>query len=165
MERIDYALLFLRISFGLSMAYHGYNKISSGISGTAGWFSSIGMKWPKMQARVAATTEVVAGVLFAAGLFTSIAAMAMVALMVVAIITVHWKVGYFIFLPNGGWEYCASIAIASISVGIAGPGQMSLDHAWGISNSLGWMIASLGIVLALCHLALSYRPLREPRTS
>lgn len=158
MERIDFALLIVRLAFGTSMAYHGYNKLSSGLSGTADWFSSIGMKWPKVQAWIAASTEIAAGLFFAAGLLTSFAAMALVALMVVAIITVHWRVGYFIFLPNGGWEYCASIAFVSIAVGISGPGEISLDHVWGISNSLGWVIAPAGVVTALCHLALSYRP-------
>lgn len=158
MERIDFALLIVRLAIGTSMAYHGYNKFSSGLDGTAGWFSSIGMKWPKVQAWTAATTEVVAGLFFAAGLLTSLSTMALVALMVVAIVTVHWKVGYFIFLPNGGWEYCASIALVSIAVGIAGPGEISLDYVWGISNSLGWLITPMGVAIALCHLALSYRP-------
>ena len=85
MERIDFALLIVRLAIGTSMAYHGYNKFSSGLDGTAGWFSSIGMKWPKVQAWTAATTEVVAGLFFAAGLLTSLSTMALVALMVVAV--------------------------------------------------------------------------------
>ena len=33
--------------------------------------------------------------------------------MTVAIVVAHWKVGFFIFKPNQGWEYCASIAVTA----------------------------------------------------
>ena len=165
MERIDVALLVIRIAFGASMAYHGYNKLASGIKGTSGWFSSIGMRWPVLQAWTAALTEVIGGVFFAIGFLTGISAMSMVALMIVAIITVHWKVGYFIFLPHGGWEYCAAIAAVSIGIGIAGPGEISIDHVLGLSSSYGAILAPLGILLALCHLAISYRPPAAQQTS
>ena len=57
------------LHFGVGLAAHGYNKIFGGgkLKGTAGWFGSIGMKWPKWQARLAAATEIGAGLLFAAG--------------------------------------------------------------------------------------------------
>ena len=45
------------------MAAHGYNKFfgKGGLAGTAGWFDSIGMKPGMFHARVAATTEMAAG--------------------------------------------------------------------------------------------------------
>ncbi len=160
MQKIDYALLLLRLAFALSLTYHGYNKLSAGIAGTAGWFSSIGMKWPKTQAWTAALTEVFAGLAFGAGFFTSVCAMAVIALMVVAIITVHWKVGYFIFLPNGGWEYCASIGAVAGAIAITGPGRISVDHVIGLPCSSAMFLIPVGVLLALCHLAISYRPVR-----
>lgn len=158
----DTAVLILRIAFGLSMAYHGYNKVrgSGGLSGTAAWFQSLGMRAPRMQARLAALTEIGAGLLLAFGLLTPFAAAAFVALMLVAIVTSHWKNGYFIFLPGGGWEYCASIIAVAIAIGIMGPGSASIDNAlsidWGIAG--GFLTVCIGVVSGVGQLVLFYRP-------
>ncbi len=159
MNRFDVALLLLRSTFGLSMAYHGLNKVRrNGLTGTAGWFASIGMKWPKLQARLAAYSEIVAGLFLALGLLTPLACVAFISLMIVAIVTVHWKVGYFIFLPNGGWEYCASIAVVATAIGLLGPGKYSADEIIQLSDAFGLWVLPVGIALALCHLFLTYRP-------
>lgn len=162
MNRFDSALLVLRLAFGFSMAYHGINKVrGNGIAGTAGWFASIGMKWPRAQALVAATSEIASGVLLAVGLLTPLACIAFVSLMCVAIVTVHWKVGYFIFLPNGGWEYCASIAVVATCIALIGPGKYSLDHSLNMSTSWGAWVVPAALVLTVCHFLLSYRPVRQ----
>ncbi len=159
MNRLDVALLILRTAFGLSMAYHGLNKVrANGLAGTAGWFGSIGMKWPALQARVAALSEIAAGVLLTIGFVTPLACTIFVSLMIVAIITVHWKVGYFIFLPNGGWEYCASIVVVSTAIGLMGPGEISVDSVVNLSDAFGPWVLPIGVALALCHLSLTYRP-------
>ncbi len=162
MPRFDAAVLLVRVVFGLSLAYHGYNKFfgPGGLTGTAGWFGGVGMRWPRWQARLAATTEVGAGLLFAAGLLTPLAAAGMIGLMTVAIVVVHWKVGFFIFKPDQGWEYCAAIATVALAVGTVGPGRWSLDHAFGIEISGWWggVIALCGVLAALAQLAISYRP-------
>lgn len=154
-------MLVLRVVFGLFLAYHGLNKVKSGIEGTTGWFRSIGFKWPGLQARVAAATEMGAGVLFAAGLLTPLAAAGMIGVMLVAIVVAHWKVGFFIFKPNQGWEYCASIAVTAAAVATIGAGEWSLDHAWGITWT-GWtgcvVALGLGVGGAMAQLAASYRP-------
>ena len=167
MDKYDVAILVLRVSFGLSLCAHGWNKIFSpnGLAGTANWFSSIGMKWPHAQARVAAGVEVATGLCLAVGLCTTLACSAVMSLMVVAIVTVHWRVGYFIFLPNGGWEYCASIIAVSVAVAVTGPGLMSLDDLWGLSSLHPIAVIGLGVVAPVCHLALSYRPGGGPPAS
>lgn len=163
--QIDTALLVLRVVFGLFLAYHGYNKFASGISGTEGWFRSIGFRWPALQARLAGTTEIGAGVLFAVGLITPFAAAAIIGVMVVAIVVAHWKVGFFIFKPNQGWEYCASIAVVAWAVAAAGPGRYSLDHVVSIDETFladGWwgavIAAVVGVGGAVAQLVLCYRP-------
>lgn len=160
MEKIAFALLILRVGFGVSMVAHGWNKVfsPSGLSGTAGWFSSIGMKWPALQARIAAGSEIIAGLLMSVGLFTGVASMMFVSLMMVAIVTVHWKVGYFIFLPNGGWEYCAAIMVTASALSISGPGELSLDSVLGLPTQYGVAAFPLGLLLAVCHLTISFRP-------
>ena len=157
MNKIDVAVTILRGSVGVSIAYHGFNKAKS-ITGTASWFKSIGMKWPKQQAVIAAGTEIIAGALQVVGLLTPLSCIAVIALMAVAIATVHARVGYFIFLPNGGWEYCASIIAVATAIGVTGPGTWSLDNTWGINQSLGLIALPIGVASALCHLALCWRP-------
>ena len=163
LDQMNLGLLILRLCLGLFLAYHGYNKVfgGGGLSGTAGWFASMGMKWPALQARMAAATEIGAGVLLAAGLVTPLAAAGVIGVMVVAIITCHWKVGFFVFLPNQGWEYCGTILLGALAVGTMGPGDWSLDnvvdfhlHGW---TSLA-VTALLGIGGGLLQLATSYRP-------
>ena len=163
MKQFDTGLLVLRTVFGLFLAYHGYNKFfgPSGLVGTARWFDAIGMRWPRWQARLAATTEVGSGVLMALGLLTPLAAAGMIGVMVVAIVVEHWKVGFFIFKPKQGWEYCASIAVTAFVIATVGPGRWSLDHAAGI-HWHGWtgsvIAAVAGLVGASAQLAVSYRP-------
>lgn len=161
MDRIDVALLVIRSVFGLFLAYHGLNKARGGLKGTAKWFAGIGMKWPMLQARMAAGTEIVAGLLFAAGLLTPLAAAGIVGVMLVAIWTVHWKVGFWVFLPEQGWEYCGSIAVVAWAVGATGAGRWSLDHAFGIAFD-GWsgalIAGALGVAAAGAQVALCYRP-------
>lgn len=162
-DQLNFGILVIRVVFGLFLVAHGYNKVfgGGGLAGTAGWFASMGMKWPKWQARLAAATEIGAGVLFALGLLTPLAAAGMVSLMIVAIVTVHGKVGFFIFKPGGGWEYCASIIAAAFAIGAMGAGEWSLDHAFEIEFTQwsGALIAGgVGIVGAALQLASSYRP-------
>jgi putative oxidoreductase len=163
MVQFDVGMLVLRVVFGLFLAYHGYNKFfgPGGLAGTGRWFGSIGMKWPKWQARLAATTEVGAGVMLAAGLLTPLAAAGVIGVMIVAIVVEHWKVGFFIFKPNQGWEYCASIAVAALVIAMVGAGEYSVDHALDITWD-GWtgaiVAAAAGIGGAIVQLAVSYRP-------
>ena len=166
MNQINAALLALRVVFGVFLAYHGYNKVfgGDGLEGTARWFGGIGMRWPKWQARIAAATELGAGLLFAAGLLTPLAAAGMIGVMLVAVITTHWKVGFFIFRKGEGWEYCASIALVALAIATMGAGRWSLDNAFDIEFHDWWggaIAAGLGIGGALLQLALSYRPVKS----
>jgi putative oxidoreductase len=164
MDKVDVTMAILRVSLGVSIAYHGINKARS-ITGTASWFSSIGMKWSKKQAVMAASTEILAGAGLVVGLATPLTCISIIALMTVAIITVHARVGYFIFLPNGGWEYCASIVAIATAIAVTGPGSLSLDDAWGVSQSLGLFALPVGVTCALCHLTLCWRPLKNSPTA
>jgi putative oxidoreductase len=162
-NQFNAGMLILRAVFGLFLAYHGYNKVfgPGGLEGTAGWFGGIGMRWPHWQARLAAATEIGSGLMMAAGFLTPLAAAGMIGLMTVAIAVEHWKVGFFIFKPNQGWEYCASIAVTAFVIATIGPGRWSVDHGLGIEWD-GWtgaIIAGVaGVGAALLQLAVSYRP-------
>lgn len=165
MEPSDLGVLVVRVVFGLSLAAHGLNKIRGrgGLTGTAGWFGSIGMKWPRLQARLAAGTEIAAGLLFAIGLLTSLAAAAMISLMLVAWAVAHRTRGFFIFNEGQGWEYVAAIAAAAFGIAAIGAGEVSLDHALDVHASGWWGAVIAGVVGVgggVLHLAVSYRPQR-----
>src|SRR5262245_66233395 len=95
---IDTGLLILRVVLGLTMAAHGYNKFfgPGGLNGTAGWFDSMGMKPGMFHARVAATTEMSAGLGLAGGLLTPIPAAGFVGLMLVGAWAVVGSNGVYI---------------------------------------------------------------------
>lgn len=122
------------------------------------------MRWPKWQARLAATTEIGAGSLLALGLATPLAAAGFIGLMIVAIVVAHRHNGFFVFRPGQGWEYCASIAVTAFTLGTLGAGKYSIDHLLhkDVSGWTGALIAGvLGIGGAITQLALSYRPAKK----
>jgi putative oxidoreductase len=159
---IAIALLILRIVFGVSLAAHGAQKLfgwwgGPGLTGFAGWLGSMGMRAPKAAALIAALSEFVGGLAFAAGLLTPLAALAIVAVMATAIFTVHAKAGFF----NGanGWEYNLAIITVAVAVAITGPGKYSLDPELELLDAdwTGWEIGLgvfvVGVVLALLNVA------------
>jgi putative oxidoreductase len=163
----DIGLLILRVVLGLTMAAHGYNKFfgKGGLKGTAGWFDSMGMKPGMLHARIAATTEMSAGIGLAVGLLTPVPAAGFVALMFVAAWTVHRPNGFFIV--KEGWEYNLVLAASAVGIATIGAGQYSLDYLLFRSSALyeylhGWwgLVISLGLGLAggIGQLAIFYRP-------
>jgi putative oxidoreductase len=117
------------------------------------------MRWPGLQARMAAGTEILAGLALALGLFTPLAAAAILGVMVVATWTAHRGKGFFIY--NNGWEYTVSIGVLAIAVGISGPGRFSIDRAfnWEIAGWNGALLTvGLGLVAGIGQLLAFYRP-------
>jgi putative oxidoreductase len=163
-DAYDVGLLILRLVLGLTLAAHGWNKFFGGgrIPGTARWFESIGMKYGKFQAVVAASTEISAGLGLAAGLLTPIPAAGFVALMLVAAWTVHRANGFFIV--KEGWEYNLILATAAVAVATLGAGRYSLDWLLFPDHHMiaGWngLLVSLvlGVGGAIGQLLLFYRP-------
>ncbi|QEN13053.1 DoxX family protein [Mycolicibacterium sp. ELW1] len=167
MTAYSVGLLILRVVLGVTMAAHGYNKFFGGgrIKGTAGWFESIGMKPGTFHARVAASTEMAAGIGLALGLLTPIPAAGFVALMLVAAWTVHRHNGFFIV--KEGWEYNLVLAAAAVAIAATGAGKYSLDyllfHGTDLAHWLrGWCGLLIALVLGLAggigQLAIFYRP-------
>lgn len=167
--QLDWAMAILRVAIGLTVAAHGYGKIFHGgrLAGTARWFAGIGMRPGWLHARLAAGTEIAAGLLFALGLFTTLAGASIVALMAVAAWTVHRHNGFFIVAS--GWEYNLVLAVVAVAVSMCGAGRVSLDAQVLGSESLaagsvGLLVSGVGGVLAaVAHLAVFYRPQQNAR--
>lgn len=158
---VDLGMLLVRLALGPMLIAHGWNKVfgGGGLAGTTGWFESLGLRPAWLHARVAAGTEIGAGLLVTFGLLTSLGAAAFVGLMVVAAFTDHRGNGYFIF--KGGVEYVAVVAMVAVALAAVGPGEWSLDHALGLDVAgYGWAIAAAisGIAGAALLMVTSYRP-------
>ena len=162
LDAINLALLLFRCGLGAVMIAHGYNHIYGGgkITGTAGWFGSMGMRPPLVQAWLASLTELGAGALLVLGLLTPFGGAGIVGVMVVAWAINHRGNGFFIFRPGEGWEYVMTLAICGVVVGTVGPGEWSLDDAFDIVDDLagttGLLISALAggggaaVLLATC---------------
>lgn len=156
---VDVAALVIRLALGPMLVLHGLNKVRGGLSGTEKWFDSLGLRPAWLHARVAAVSEIGAGVIVTLGLLTGLGAMAFVGLMTVAALTDHRGKGYFIF--KGGAEYVVLVGMVAVALAVVGPGRWSLDHALGLDLAgLGWGLVALvgGLVAAGGLLATSYRP-------
>jgi putative oxidoreductase len=161
---INLVLLAVRLFLGLMIFSHGYNKVFRGgkIAGTARWFDSIGMKPGRINAFAAAGTEMGVGVLLGLGFLTTLASAGLIAVMTVAIVTVHRKNGWFIFNKGEGVEYCLGVIFMALVPGTLGAGKFSIDHLWHLLN---WSLTThlvvtvaLGLGGALLQLAACYRP-------
>ena len=158
----DVAFLVIRIAVGLVLIAHGV-KHARGREKTTAWFGSIGFRQPGLQWFFSSAAEIGVGVLLVAGALTSFAAAGLIAIMVVAFISVHRYAGFWITArPDEGWEYVFVIAATGFALAIGGPGEYSIDQAIAIADDLdGWIgfaIAAFGVLAGLGQAALFYRP-------
>ena len=115
-------LLLLRVWFGLVLAFgHGAGKIANFEKFAASVGSKHGIPLPELTAPFAIASEVVGGILLALGLFTRVAAIAIIGTMLVAAVWVHRAD------PFMDKEFALAYAVAALVVLISGPGKYSLD--------------------------------------
>lgn len=171
MESYDLVQLVLRVTVGAIMIMHGINHAWGGgkIPGTAGWFSSLGLKHGVLQAWVSVVVEIGAGVLLILGFLTPLAAAAVLSVMLVAGLLYHRKQGFFIF--KEGYEYVLALGVMALVLGTLPAGKYSVDHlydfqAFGL-DLYGWSGFWITVVVAAVAtaglLAATYRP--QPATA
>lgn len=142
-------LLVLRVVIGALFAAHGAQKLfgwfgGHGLRGTGGFFESLGLRPGRMMALGAGLAELCGGVLFACGLLTPLAAALLIAVMVVAVATVHWTHG--LWAAEGGFEYNLVLVAAAFAVTAIGAGEWSLDSGLGLDVAgVGWALAALAV--------------------
>jgi putative oxidoreductase len=147
---MSYGILLLRVVAGTTLVAHGAQKLfgwfgGHGRRGTAGFFGSLGFRPPLAMALAAGLSES-CGLLFAIGLLTPFAALAIASVMVVAVGSVHWKNGFW--AGNGGYEYNLLIWTVAVSVAAVGPGRFSVDHALGFAGNLSGVWWGVGVLAA-----------------
>lgn len=150
---MDIGLLLLRLVVGFTLAAHGGQKLFGwfggyGLAGTGGWLESIGFRPGKVHAALAGSAELVGGLLLALGFLTPVGAALVIAVMVVAIVSVHLPKGFFV--SAGGFEYNLVLLGAAAALAFTGPGAYSLDAGQGLelAGSVAGVVAVLaGLVL------------------
>jgi putative oxidoreductase len=130
-------LLVLRVVVGLLMAAHGSQKLfgwfgGHGIAGTGMYFESIGFRPGALFARVAATTELVSGLLVAFGFLGPVGPALMLSVMIVAAVSVHWKNG--LFAMSNGIEVALFYGTVAVGLALIGFGRYSLDALLGLQS-------------------------------
>lgn len=131
----SWAITVIRVALGVVFFAHGAQKVfgwfgGHGLKGTTGYFVSIGIPLPVAYA--ACFLELLGGVGLLLGLFTRLAALAIIAVMAGAIAKVHRPHGFFInweLAPGKGHGLEANLAFIAMAVAcvIAGGGALSLD--------------------------------------
>ena len=121
-----WGLTVLRVVVGAVFLIHGCQKLFVfGFHGVAGFLAPLGVPAPGIAAAVVTLVEFVGGALLVLGLFTRWAALLLAIDMVVAILLVHLKHGFF--NQQQGFEYPLTLLAATIALAFAGPGAASVD--------------------------------------
>jgi putative oxidoreductase len=131
MHSIDLAILLIRLGVGVTFAAHGAQKAfgwwgGPGLKGWQGAMTSMGFRPVALFAAVSMLAELLGGLMLAVGILTPAVAAVLVGESVVIILKVHWSHGFF--SGKSGFEFPLLLALGAVAVGVAGPGQISLDH-------------------------------------
>ncbi|MEU4928547.1 DoxX family protein [Streptomyces yokosukanensis] len=145
----DWGLLLIRLAFGLFMAGHGSQKLfglfgGPGLTATGKGFDALGYHPGKFFALIGGLSEFLGGLGLAVGLFTPLAAAALIGVMINAMATVTGAHGFWD--TDGGVEYSVCIAVVALAVAAIGPGRLAIDRffRWGAG---GWLEAGFALGL------------------
>jgi putative oxidoreductase len=132
---MNIAVLILRLVVGLTLTGHGVQKLfgwfgGPGLTRLRQVFEKQGYKPVWLWISLAILGEVGGGISVALGFLTPLGAAGMFGAMFMAMFKSHWKNGFW--LQKGGYEYALVLLVASIAIGLMGPGSYALDALFGI---------------------------------
>ena len=120
-----WGIAILRVVVGIVFLAHGGQKLFVwGLGGVAGFFAQIGIPAPMLAAVVVTLVECLGGLALLLGLFTRWAAIPLAINMLVAILTVHLRGGFFV--PEGA-EFTLTLLAANVTLALLGSGEASVD--------------------------------------
>jgi putative oxidoreductase len=133
---LDWSDVPLRAALAAVFIVHGSGKLFGGLEGFSGMLGGMGVPLPGVMAWVVALTEFVGGIFMALGLLVRLVALGHMAIMLVAIFTVHLSQGFKlhgILGPNGqpqaaGFEFQFALLMIALALLIRGAGPLSLDR-------------------------------------
>jgi putative oxidoreductase len=119
----SWGLTLLRLVVGVIFVMHGWQKLSWGFHNVAGMLTSIGIPLPTLAAVLLTIVELIGGIALILGVATRYFAALLAVDMLVALITVHIKGGFF--APKGV-EFPLLLLVANLNLIMAGPGALGL---------------------------------------
>jgi putative oxidoreductase len=124
-RQTDTALAEIRDVIGITIIKHGGQKLFVyGFDGVTGAFGQMGIPAPGFFGPFVGFVEFFGGIAIALGLLTRLAALGVGSTMVVALLTVHLKQGFF---NPGGVEFPLALLASAIALVLAGAGAYSVD--------------------------------------
>jgi putative oxidoreductase len=157
---LSLGLLVGRLVIGLMMIAHGSQKLfgwfgGHGLTGTGEFFGHLGFRPGRLFATAAGLGEVTSGLLVALGFLGPIGPAILLAVMIVAAISVHWRNG--LFATANGIEVPLLYGSAAIALALIGPGRYSLDAMLGLTRAwtpaVIWGALAVGIIGGIANLA------------
>ena len=128
-RQLSIGLTVLRLALGATFIMHGGQKLFIyGFAGVSGSFAQMGIPMPGLLGPFVSLVEFFGGIAIVFGLLTRLAALGLAGNMIVAILTVHLKAGFF---NPGGVEFPLSLLAAAATLAITGAGAFSLDALIG----------------------------------
>jgi len=122
-----WGLTILRVVVGVVFTGHGCQKLFVfHFAGVAGFLGQAGFPLPFVSAVIVTLVEFLGGIALILGLLTRIAAGLNAIDMIVAVLAVHLKHGFFV--QQMGFEYALTLLAATLCLVLAGPGAAALDN-------------------------------------
>lgn len=159
MELLSIGLLLARLFLGLGVAAHGAQKLFGwfggyGLKGTGGFFEgTLGLKPGPLFAFMSGMGEFAGGLLVAIGWLGPVGPALIIAVMVVAIVTVHWAHGFFV--SSNGIELPLMNIAGALALTFAGFGLYSMDAVLPIYVLGTPQVAWIAILVAVAGALLS----------
>lgn len=125
-------MLPLRAVVGIVFAVHGAQKLFGfGLAGTAGFLGSLGVPLPAVAAAVVIAVELLGGIALLIGAGTRIVAVVLARDVLVAMLTVHVRGGFFV--PDG-IEFVLTLFGACLALAVLGADPWSVDWVRRLEN-------------------------------
>jgi putative oxidoreductase len=142
-----WAPLPIRLIIGFGFMAHGWAKLSRGPSGFAKLLAQIGAPLPEATAWASTSVEILGGLAIFVGAFVEIVSIPLIAMMLVAMFTVHLKYGFSSVNTIGltsdgpkfgppGYEVNLLYIACLISLILNGAGALSIDRVLSRRDAL-----------------------------